>query len=323
MCKKIIVLPNSALFNEYRFNLLDCKEESSCGTSLPFQKAFQSLSQRYEGIFFSEISTSHQRAKKSIYAHTHAIIFWHKHLDLPVMHSVKSWPFRRSFVVCHFLHAVHFAQAPTCQPATTMSAATIQQLFRSPLSDCLSPPLTLTWTLASKMYSAVWRAPCGYLNVCTERRCPSPTTDSMAFTNTRKHRMWFKLNFRLLKPQFLQIISTLILHLFPFSTVPSFTFTPTGICNMFHLCMPLIFDTFGKSIMKVMMFYSSQTSPLLWRVVTKWCVQFSFFYVEQNVDALLEGLHFIWKINSNTRARKYQFYLCLILNIQSNDERCR
>lgn len=37
--------------------------------------------------------------------------------------------FRRSFVECHFLHTVHFVQAPTCQAAITTSATTIQQLL--------------------------------------------------------------------------------------------------------------------------------------------------------------------------------------------------
>lgn len=37
--------------------------------------------------------------------------------------------FRRSFVECHFLHAVYFVQAQTCQPAITTSTATIQLLF--------------------------------------------------------------------------------------------------------------------------------------------------------------------------------------------------
>lgn len=125
----------------------------------------------------------------------------------------------------------------------------------------------------SSMSGAMW------LFKCLHREEMSITHNRQhtAFTHTRKHRMWIKLNLLLLKPQLLQIILTLILHLFPVSIVPSFTFTPTGMCNMFHLCMPLIFDTFGKSIMKVMMFYSAQAASLLWSVVTTWCVQFNFY----------------------------------------------
>lgn len=77
--------------------------------------------------------------------------------------------FRCSFVECHFLHTAQFWQAQTCQPAITMSAATIQLLFSTPLSDCLSPPLTLTWTLMSKTEAAIRHVACGYWNVCTHR----------------------------------------------------------------------------------------------------------------------------------------------------------
>lgn len=45
---------------------------------------------------------------------------------------------------------MQFVLAHTCQPAITVSVAATQWLFSTLLLDCLSPPLTLTWTLCVK-----------------------------------------------------------------------------------------------------------------------------------------------------------------------------
>lgn len=148
-------------------------------------------------------------------------------------------------------------------------------VISSHLSDCLSPPLTLTWTLMSKMHSTVCQVACGYLNVCTERRCSSLTQRVWGIYAHMECDTNTSLNAKnaVRSDYFNAKISS-----FPVSTVPSFTFTPTGTCNTFHLCSPLIFDVFGKLIIKVMMFYSAKTTPMLWSVVTNWFVQFSNFF---------------------------------------------
>lgn len=107
------------------------------------------------------ISSSHQRVKNNpLRQHFRNICICDD------AHSQRL-TFRCSFVVCHFFHTEQFLQTQTCQPAITISAATMQLLFSTPLSDCLSPPLTLTWTLMSKTEAAVRQVACGYLNVCT------------------------------------------------------------------------------------------------------------------------------------------------------------
>lgn len=194
------------------------------------------------------ISTSHQRVKN-----TRIIFLWHfRNCDDA---DSQRLTFRRSFVECHFLHTAQFLQAQTCQPATTMSAATIQLLFSTPLSDCLSTPLTLTWTLISKTEAAVRQVACGYLNVCTHRFLTwrdHHTAESAVHAYTQQnHIVWITKHSSRYYESNAYLMILICSSYSPFLslsvyTVPSFTFTPTGTYSNFHLLMSVIFYVFGK-----------------------------------------------------------------------------
>lgn len=82
----------------------------------------------WRDIFQSDKHITSKGKKKHTLTHTHGNLLTQTFGFVCDAVSQKL-TFRRSFVECHFLPAVHFVQAQTCQPAITTSAATIQQLF--------------------------------------------------------------------------------------------------------------------------------------------------------------------------------------------------
>ena len=124
-------------------------------------------------IYQSDKHITSKGKKKHSHTHTHGNLLTQTFGFLCYAVSQKL-TFCRSFVECHFLPAVHLVQAQTCQPAVCRYNTTV---ISSPLSDCLSPPLTLTWTHVkdgfSRMAGDMWLFKCLHReDICHNTECP-------------------------------------------------------------------------------------------------------------------------------------------------------
>lgn len=215
------------------------------------------------------------------------------------MQSVKSWPF-----AAHLWSVIFSTQCILCRhkpvnpplPRPPLQYNSyFQPSLRLPVTPINPHLATHVKDAFNSMSGGMWLFKClhreemsiTHTSGCDASMCTWNVTQALTAKNAAHSDFYFNAK-----------ISS-----FPVSTVPSFTFTPTGTCNTFHLCSPLIFDVFGKLIMKVMMFYSAQTTPMLWSVVTNWCVQFSIFFVKGTT-----WMH-CWKISFYKRiSRKMRFH---------------